>query len=306
MVHVKRLLVVVLALAFSGCGDREPPPARTGQPALQPGIQIGLIPEHNVFRQLDRYEPLASYLSRKTGEKIALRILPRYGNIVDNFVEAKLDGAFFGSFSYALAHRKIDVQVVARPVGLDGRSTYHGLVFARLDSGIRAARDLKGKRFVFVDKATTAGYLLLLDWFRRSGIADYRQHLKETYFAGTHEDAIYDVLDGKADAGAAKNTVFERLAREDQRLANELAILDRSPDVPENALAVRPELDPGTRTRIGDALLSMHDDPEGARILAAFGARQFIRTTDEDYAPVYEYARAIGIDLARYDSRNDR
>jgi phosphonate transport system substrate-binding protein len=81
-----------------------------------------------------------------------------------------------------------------------------------------------------VDKATTAGYLLPLAYFKKNGIRDYRAYLKETYFAGTHEDVIYDVLNKKADIGAAKNTVFERLAKTDERILKELLILEKSPD----------------------------------------------------------------------------
>ena len=53
---------------------------------------------------------------------------------------------------------------------------------------------MKGKTFAFVDKATTAGYLLPLAYFKHNGINDYNKFFKKTYFTGTHEDAIYDVL----------------------------------------------------------------------------------------------------------------
>ena len=58
---------------------------------------IGLIPEQNIFKQLERYQPLADYLSKKIGASIELKVLTRYGNIIDNFVSLGLDAAFFGS-----------------------------------------------------------------------------------------------------------------------------------------------------------------------------------------------------------------
>ena len=176
---------------------------------------IGLIPEQNIFKQIERYEPLADYLASKMDIEIKLKALARYGNIIDNFVSLGLDGAFFGSFTCALAQRKLGVQVLARPEDLDGSSTYHGLIFVRKDSRIKSIKEMKGKRFVFVDKATTAGFLLPLAYFKKQGIKDYKAYFKEIYFSGTHEDAIQDVLNKKADIGAAKNTVFERLAQSD-------------------------------------------------------------------------------------------
>jgi phosphonate transport system substrate-binding protein len=298
---------IILSVVLSwGCTrtEHDGSDTSTGAPAAHPELVIGLIPERNVFRQMERYEPLAAYLSARTGAKIRLKVLLRYGNIIDNFVSEGLDGAFFGSFSYALAHTKLGVRVVARPLDLEGRSTYHGLIFVRKDSGIRSAADMRGKRFVFVDKATTAGYLLPLAYFQKQGI-DYRRYLGETYFAGTHESAIMDVLEGRADIGAAKNTVFERPIGADLRSTKDLKVLERSPDVPENALAFRKDLDPALVEKIRAALLSMHEDQEGQEVLAAFGVRRFIATTENDYSAVYQYARDIGLDLATYDYVNE-
>jgi phosphonate transport system substrate-binding protein len=215
-----------------------------------------------------------------------------------------MDGAFFGSFTYALAHEKLGVNVLARPEGRDGASTYHGMIFVRKDSGIVSIEQMQGKRFVFVDKATTAGYLLPLSYFQKQG-KNFRVFLREYYFSGTHEDAIYDVLNKKADIGAAKNTVFDRLARSDKRISEELLVLARSPEVPENALAVRKGLEGALASRIQSALLGMDSDPEGAMVLEEFGARRFILTRHSDYGPVYDYAREGNIDLATYDYLND-
>jgi phosphonate transport system substrate-binding protein len=297
-------VLLALSLAAACGGAPEPRPDRGEAAGREHALLIGLIPEQNIFRQIERYEPIASYLSNKIGAKVGLTVLPRYGNIIDNFVSTGLDGAFLGSFTYALAHAKLGVEVLARPELPDGRSTYCGLIFARKDSGIRSAESMRGKRFAFVDRATTAGYLLPLEYFAEQG-EDFKKLLGEAYFAGTHEAAIRDVLDGKADAGAAKNTVFDRLAAGDARIRTDLAILARSREVPENGLAVRKGLDPASKRKLAEALLAMHLDPAGREILAAFGARRFIATTDEDYRPVYDYARHVGLDLATYDYLND-
>jgi phosphonate transport system substrate-binding protein len=299
----KLIAACLCAFALGGCAREAPPPQKSA--AAKKTLLIGLIPEQNIFKQIERYEPLTQYLSRKTGTKISLKILPRYGNIIDNFQSSGLDGAFFGSFTYALAHAKLGVEVLARPVALDNTSTYHGLIFVRKNSGIRTARDMKGKRFAFVDKATTAGYLLPLEYFHAGGIGNYKEFLKEAYFAGTHEDAIYDVLTRKADIGAAKNTVFQRLAKEDPRIQKELAVLARSPDVPENGIALRKDIDGSIRNALKETLLSMHLDPEGKQVLGRFGAWRFIETTNEDYATVVKYAKDIHLNLATYDYTND-
>ena len=305
---MKRLIILVCLCmtALIGCGEKKENNTTTDTQtvAARPSLTIGLIPERNIFTQLDRYEPVAAYLSKRIGADIKLKVLTRYGNIIDNFVSAGLDGAFFGSFSYVLAHVKLGVEPIARPEAADGTSTYYGMIMVRKDEGIKTAQDMKGKVFAFVDRATTAGYLLPLAYFKENGIDDYRKFLGETYFAGTHEAAIYDLLDKRADICAAKNTVFTRLAARDKRLTQELVVLARSPDVPENGLAIRNDFDGDIRNELKKALLTMDKDPEGVSVLRQFGAKRFIETTDGDYASVYKYVKQIGLNLSTYNYRN--
>jgi phosphonate transport system substrate-binding protein len=238
----KILISVSLCLVIGLSSHAAEPGPNPKTSINQKSLLIGLIPEHNIFKQLERYEPVADYLSKSIGITIKLKVLTRYGNVIDNFTSLGLDGAFFGSFTYALAHAKIGVEAIARPESTSGSSTYHGLIFARMDSGIRSPSDMKGKSFAFVDKATTAGYILPLAYFAEHGIEDFNTFIHEAYFTGTHEDAIYDVLNNKADIGAAKNTVFMRLAAADSRIKNDLIILTKSPDVPENVLATETDV----------------------------------------------------------------
>ena len=293
-------LACCLALFFlAGChNDQEPPTpkAKSGQK-----LTIGLLPEQDLFVQKRRYAPVARYLSQETGMEVELKVLRRYGNIIENFKSGHLDGAFFGSFTGALAIKTISVEPLARPEYADGNSTYYGMIFVRKDSGIKSAADMKGKVFAFVDKATTAGWLLPLHYFHENKIEDYQTWFKETYFAGTHEDAIHDVLDGKADVGTAKNLIFNKFANEGK---NKLEVLAVSPRVPSNTLAMRHDLSPRLKAQLKKILLTMHETPDGIKALQEFGAVRFLETTQQDYQPVFDYAQHIDLDLSSYHYNN--
>ncbi len=304
-VSIKLFLLLCLCVTLTaGCKKAESPSPAADKSTDDKTLLIGLIPERNIFEQMEQYEPLAEYISRKAGIKVHLKVLTRYGNIVDNFVSQNLDGAFFGSFTYTLAHAKLGIEPVARPEDIRGVSTYYGLIFVRKDSGIRNAAGMKGKTFAFVDKATTAGYLLPLAFFKDNGIMDYRAFLKEAYFTGTHEDAIYDVLNKKADIGAAKNTVYYDMAKTNGRIEEELTVLTRTPDVPQNSLAVRNDLDSSIKKMLKETLLNMHNDEDGRNVLKKFGAKRFIETTDADYKSVYDYMKKIDISFSSYEYGN--
>ncbi len=266
----------------------------------QQELLIGLIPEQNIFRQRERYQILGKYLSEKLGVAVNFTSLSRYGNIVERFESEKMDGAFFGSFTYALAHRQIGVEVIARPVNPDGTSTYHGYIFARRDSKIRTVAGMKGKRFAFVEYATTAGYLFPLAYFKEHGVNEPQAYLGEGFFAGSHDAAVLAVLEGGADIGSAKNTIYDQLARENPRIEKDLIIIATSGVVPQNGLAVRKDLDPQLKSALKKILLDMDKDKQGEDVLRRFGARGFIETHDGDYKYVYTLAGQVGIDLKKY------
>lgn len=277
-------------------------PAHADTPKV---LRIGLIPEQDIFVQKKRYQPLFDYLEKKLNIQIESQILSRYGNLIANFNELELDAAFFGSFTGALAIKKLGMIPLARPHLIEGLSSYYGLIFVRKQSGIRTAEDMYGKRMVFVDRATTAGYLLPLDYFKQNGIVDYSTWFADYYFAGTHEDAILEVLKGHADVGAAKNTIFYQLARVNPQILDNLEILATSPHVPENTFGIRTDLPKGLATLLREHLLSMHQTPEGRTALDFLGAQRFLITTAEDFQPVFDYAEQIGMDLSTYQYINE-
>jgi phosphonate transport system substrate-binding protein len=290
-------LAIGLALMIPVVVTAQTRPAR-------PRILIGLIPELNIFKQKARFRPLGEYLSRKIGVPVEFTILSRYGNIIESFQSERMDGAFFGSFTGALAIEKLGVVPLARPVNLDGSSTYHGHLFVRTDSGIRTVKQLRGKRMAFVDRATSAGYVFPLALLRKAGIPTPDGFFGEYYFTGSHDAAIAAVLEGKADVGAAKHSVYDRMRKENPAIDRELFIISESPSFPSNGLCVRRDLDLVLQASLKKALLDLERDPDGAEVLREFGGLRFIETTAVDYLPVIDVADAAGIDLKRYDYRN--
>jgi len=291
--------IILSSVIFALCSPF-PSPAQ----ASQQKILIGILPEMNVFKQKQRFKLLGEHLSKKTGLQVEFTILSRYGNIVERFSTEKMDGAFFGSFTGALAIKRLGVVPLVRPVNLDGTSTYHGFLFVRKDGGIRKAADMKNKRMAFVDKATTAGYLFPLAYLKENGIKDPEHFFRETLYTGSHDAAINAVLNRQADVGAAKHSIYERVRELDPRVDRELLILAESPRVPSNGLLVRSSLPEAIKSKLKSVLLGLHTDPDGKVVLMQFGALKFIETTASDYLPVFEMAKKSGINVMSYDYNN--
>jgi phosphonate transport system substrate-binding protein len=293
------MLLLSFLLAFA-VGIFRAPEADAGEKS----IVIGLLPEMNVFKQKRRFEPLAAYLSKRMGIEVKLTILSRYGNIIERIKEEEIDGAFLGSFTGALAISQLGVVPLARPINMDGTSTYFGYIFTKKGSNIKTVADMQGKSLALVERATTAGYIFPLAWFKRHGVDDISIYFSDHFFTGSHDGAIDAVLHNKADVGAAKNTIYDRMRQSHPRIDEELVILAASPRVPSNGLCVRQNLASQYKEHLQNLLLSLHQDKEGIEVLKKLGAKRFVETSLEDYQPVLDLAVEAGIDLKRYDYYN--
>lgn len=263
-------------------------PSATGQTE---GLLIGIEPEHNIFDQVERYRHLAAYLSAQLGVKVNLTIMSRYGEVLKRFRSRNLDGAFLTSYTATMGIRELNLEPVAKPVGMSGESTSQGYIFVRKDSGIRNARDMRGKSFVFVDPATMEGYLYPLVYLKRQGVTDLSTFFHRFSSSGSHASAIFAVLDGRADIGAAKSTVFNELIRNEPAIQQELHIIDRSSKVPEITLCMRSEIDGELREKLAAALLGMDKTAPGRKILEQFKARSFVKASTADFAGIAELAQ---------------
>lgn len=263
-------------------------------------IVIGVVPELNLVKQMERYVPLADYLEKKMGLEIEIKPLSNYGLLYEEMRDGKIDGGFFGSLVYGITRARIGVIPLVRAVQPNGRSTYSGLLFVSRDAGIRKPADMKGKTIALVDPATSAGYLAQKDYLADNGI-NMDKDLK-IFWAGSHEAAIRAVMSRQADIGGAKNNVVAKFRRENKVFDAAIEIVNENPKrgLPENTLAVRKGMEPAKREKLKNLLVTMSSDPVGKSVLAKFGASRFIATSDDDFKPLYDWVRHLKIDLASY------
>ena len=271
--------------------------------SLLPGEEeflIGLIPEENIFTQMKRHKPLGDYLSEKLGVPVRFTILSRYPHIITRFVTRHLDGAFFGAFTGVLALETLSVEPIARPVGLDGNMTTNGYVFTRVGSGINNVAQMRGKSIAYVDQVTASGYLYARYLLKINGVNDLKGFFRREEYAGGHDTALYTVLAGRTDIGVAKARIVDRIRKRDPLAKEEIRILYKSPDLPDNTFCVRKDLPDDFKLKLKNILLSMHKNPKGQEVLRLFAAMQFTIAEADDFGPVYRMTRQAGIDLKNF------
>lgn len=302
-VFLSSFLLVCFAILLQVSSNESLAEEKQLQPDDEKTLRLILVPEKNIFEQRRRYKYITDYLSKKMDMNFIVEIMANYGDISEAFIEGKADAGFFGSFSYIMTHTKAGIEPIARPVWPNNNSTYRGYIFVREDSNIKTVKDMKNKSLVLVDKATTAGYIYQLFYFKYYGINNIEDYFSRISFASSHDAAAWAVYAGEADIGGAKDHIFNSLMEEYQDFKKQMVVLSESPEVPSNGLAVRKDLNPAIKLRIKTLLLSLHETPEGQEILKNFGAIKFIATSNDDYVVVYNMAKQLGIDLQEYSDK---
>jgi phosphonate transport system substrate-binding protein len=154
-----------------------------------------------------------------------------------------------------------------------GMSEYRSLIFAKRNSEINRLEDLRGKMIVFEDSESTSGYFLpklflLRRGFKLSERSQLGANASSTeigfIFARSQERLVELVLAKQAAAGAFSNADYAAL---DEKKRSDIIILAQTEMLPRHLLSVRRDLAPALADRLEEILLSMHEDPEGRRIL---------------------------------------
>ncbi|RJQ17710.1 MAG: phosphate/phosphite/phosphonate ABC transporter substrate-binding protein [Nitrospiraceae bacterium] len=303
----KFFLVLFLLISFS-CTNNTPDINSVEPKKIRENtLTIAILPEQNVFEQRKKYRPLAEYLSNALDMNVKIKLLDSYGSIYDEIKNKTIDGAFFGSFNYVLTKARADIEPIARAVGTDGKSTYHGLIFTRKDTGLTGnAKALKGKSIALVHEVTTAGYIFPAWYLKKHGVNNFEQYFSKITFTGSHDAAILAVFKGQADIGAAKDLIYEKLLSDNPDIKDKLVVIASSIEVPSNTLCLRGDLDPGIKISLKEILLSMHTSPDGKNTLTALDALSFKETADSEYAELRKMASELDLDPQIYPFRHNR
>ncbi|MEZ5975415.1 MAG: phosphate/phosphite/phosphonate ABC transporter substrate-binding protein [Planctomycetota bacterium] len=133
------------------------------------------------------------------GFHIKSAIPTSYIAVVEAFSTGRADFAALNTFSYVLAKdvKNYPIEAILTVVRGKDETHYKGQFLAAADSGIEKIQDLEGKKFAYVDVASTAGYLLPSATLKEAGIT-----LGETVLAHKHDNVVMMIYQGQVDAGA--------------------------------------------------------------------------------------------------------
>jgi phosphonate transport system substrate-binding protein len=249
-------------------------------------IRFGLIPSEDADKLIADSQPFIAALEKNIGMKVKPFVAIDYSAVIEALKSDKLEIAFLGPNAYVLAKDKVKAQI--EPVGrgvmeLTGTSAYKALIITHPNKPISNIADLKGKTFALVDPASTSGNLVPRYVFANHGITPEKD-FKSVYYSGTHQASLIAVKEGKVDAAAIADEVYNLAIAKGQIKPTDLKVVFESEPIPGSPFVVRTNLPKDLQEKLRAGFMALKD--------VGFGKLGVVKSmdaaTDSDYNVIRE------------------
>jgi phosphonate transport system substrate-binding protein len=238
------------------------------------------------------FDPLAEYLTKETGEKVSIVVTKDFASYKDAVQAGQFDIGFSNPVIYVQLKQSTNLVPLALSAEKKAGTRFRGVIIARKDSGIEKPRDLKGKKMVFVDEDSAAGYIFQMLLLSKAGM-DVNKDFIRLPFAKKHDNVTLAVFNKAADAGGIREDDLDKMKdKVDLSAIRIVAYTDYFPNWPVYAA---PKLNKNTAEKIRVALMKLKPNDAGSdTIVGAANLTGFVPVSDKDYDLLRQAARLVG------------
>jgi phosphonate transport system substrate-binding protein len=256
-------------------------------------LTVGLIPSEDSRAMIANSQVMMDQLSKALGMPVKPFVAADYNGVIEALRSKRLDVAYLGPFSYVLGATVADIEAFAvAETKKAGRTSYHSLIVAHKDSGIKTVADLKGRTFAFVDPTSTSGHL-----FPKAGLLKVGFNPDKDFgrviFSGSHDSNAVAVQNKKVDAVTIADRILDAAIAKGLAKREDLVVVWKSDPIPESPTVWRKDLDGDLKKRIQAAFLQVKDIPWSDQGLL----NGFHPTNDAAYNIIRETAKTLNLDL---------
>jgi phosphonate transport system substrate-binding protein len=255
-------------------------------------IRLGTVPRLSAAEIQAMYAPLAEYLGSEIGEKVTVVVPKDFDSVKSDAKAGKMDIGLVNPLLYVQIKQTTDIEPLALSAEVKSGTRFRGIIIVRKDSGINKVQDLIGKKIVFVDNDSAAGYIFQMLLLSRAGL-DVKKDFTVLPFAKKHDVVTSSVLNKTADAGGIREDELDKV--KDKLDISQLRILGYSDYFPNWPIFVNPKVKKETADKIRAALLKLKpNDPKNEKILGPARLTGFIPVADKEYDDLRKAARLVG------------
>ncbi len=255
------------------------------------------IPDQDETKLKERFSLLSTYLTKELGVDVKFVPVKSYSASIAAFRNNQVQLAWFGGLSGVKA-RLIVPGSVAIAQGVEDPN-FHSFLIAHTSTGLEKSesipKGIEGKTFTFGSKGSTSGRLMPQYFIQKEFNKSPEKIFKKVGFSGNHSKTVALVQSGAYEVGAVNYKVWKKELKAGKIDPSKVKIIYQTPGYPDYNFTARGDIDKqfgeGFTAKLQKAIINIKDE----KILNAFPRSGFIKATNEDFAPVLDTARELGL-----------
>ena len=260
-------------------------------------LVFSAIPDQDQSQLTKRFGKVADYLSEKLGIPVKYVPVKSYSAAITAFRNNQVQLAWFGGLSGVRARLLVPgSEAIAQG---EEDTQFVSYFIAHHSTGLKSSDDfpagIAGKTFTFGSKGSTSGRLMPEFYIRQHFGKSPDDIFSRVGFSGNHSRTIALVQTGAYQVGVTNYKVWESELAAGTIDPTKVSVIWKTPAYPDYQWSIRGDVDsewgPGFKDRVKQALLQMKD-PE---LLQAFPRSRFIEAGNDDYQPILDTAKKIGL-----------
>jgi len=295
---LKGLVAMSLFGLLAACGGAGTSETGTGETVVDSNepLHVQFVPTNNDGTLEARSEEFAAYLSEQLGREVNVTVATNFNTIVEAMVAGQVDIGIMPPAAFVQARNRGGAKAILTsqlggldretdlPVEGEYRDSFRAQILVRADSDMQTIEDLHGANIGALAPASASGFIFPVVEMMNAGI----DPLSDVTLVTVNDipSGITGVLNGQLDATfvfeGARN-VFNG-AFDNYDLMEDLRVLHvTEAAIPNDAIAVQPDMDPALIERIQEAFINMSETEEGREIIGLWGHQSYTLTNDSNY-----------------------
>ncbi len=265
-------------------------------------LNVQFVPTNNDGSMEAKAGPFADYLSEKLDMDVTVTLATDYTTIIEAMASGKVDLGIMPPAAYVLARDQGAAEAILTsqldaydeetelPIEGEYTSTFKGEVLVAADSDMESLEDLVGMKIATLSPTSASGYIYPVAEMKEIGIDPVTDCTLTT--VNDVPSMITAVLTGQQDAlftFQGTRYVFNDTFSE-YDLYDDLKVLYLTEgDIPNDAIAVQPDMDEELKEEIKDVFLNMANDEEGAEAMSLWGHTGYGEVDENAYDTIEAY-----------------
>lgn len=227
----RRWLTIVILALISG----------TANAGLADGrIEFGLISPRDPEQMRANWQPFADRMEKAIGVRVVLRAYENHKDLVQDFLQARVDIAWVGNVPALEIVEKGAGSVFAQMVTKEGSFGYRSALLVSEKSPLKDIQSVienAGKlKFGDGDPKSTSGFLVPLYFaFQKNGVSDTKK-IFASVRVGSHQENIRRVVSGEVDVATANNEELGFFVDDKKSIGAGFRVIWESPLIPQSPL----------------------------------------------------------------------